>query len=191
MPRNRQTRHQSGLTLLEVLIALLVLSIGLVGMASLHLTSLQASHSSYYRSIASTISLNIEERLWQIANDTLTDPGDCITDDLLTGDGGLAETITSDWRPGATHSSGWAWSNYPLAGIPNVTIQFGTITTGSAPPRQQGPPDNPNGEWTDRWREIPLRITWTEDRFANDASNAESFDYTVRIPCVPEWDEDA
>ncbi|MFU8832281.1 MAG: type IV pilus modification protein PilV [Wenzhouxiangella sp.] len=191
MPRNRQTRHQSGLTLLEVLIALLVLSIGLVGMASLHLTSLQASHSSYYRSIASTISLNIEERLWQMANDTLTDPGQCITDDLLTGGGGLAETITSDWRPGATHSSGWAWADYPLAGIPNVTIRFGTVTTGSITRPNFTAGGGTNGEWTDQWREVPLRITWTEDRFANDASNAESFDYTVRIPCVPEWDEDA
>ena len=37
---------QTGLTLIEVLIALVVLSIGLAGLASMHLSSVQYVHSS-------------------------------------------------------------------------------------------------------------------------------------------------
>lgn len=56
--------RQFGLSLIEVLIALLVLSIGLVGLAALHLNSLSGTHSSYYRSLASSIALDLEERAW-------------------------------------------------------------------------------------------------------------------------------
>lgn len=43
---------QSGFTLLETLIALFVFSIGLLGLASLQMTSLRLSHDSYLRSLA-------------------------------------------------------------------------------------------------------------------------------------------
>jgi len=53
-----------GFTLIEVLIALLVLAIGLVGIAALHLNGLRNAHSSYFTSIASSVALDFEERLW-------------------------------------------------------------------------------------------------------------------------------
>lgn len=59
-----------GLTLIEVLIALLVLSIGLIGIAALHMTSLKTAHSSYFRSVASVIAVDAEERLWIALADT-------------------------------------------------------------------------------------------------------------------------
>ena len=55
---------QRGLTLLEVLIALLVLSIGLIGAAVLTVQSLQNTHSALYTSLASAAALDLEERLW-------------------------------------------------------------------------------------------------------------------------------
>lgn len=57
-------RPPMGLTLLEVLIALLVLSIGLVGVAALTIQSLQNTHSALYTSLASAAALDFEERLW-------------------------------------------------------------------------------------------------------------------------------
>ena len=49
---------QSGLSILEVLIALAVLAIGLAGLAVMHMNSLKYAHSAYYRSIASAAALD-------------------------------------------------------------------------------------------------------------------------------------
>ncbi len=56
--------RSKGLTLLEVLIALLVLSVGLIGVAVLTVQSLQNVHSSLLHSLSSVAALDFEERLW-------------------------------------------------------------------------------------------------------------------------------
>ena len=53
-----------GFTLIEVLIALLVLCFGVLGCAALQLNALQATHSAYQRSLASLIAADAGERLW-------------------------------------------------------------------------------------------------------------------------------
>ena len=56
--------HASGFTLIEILIALLVLSIGLLGLAAVQFQSLQNSHASYERSMATMQTRDLVERLW-------------------------------------------------------------------------------------------------------------------------------
>src|SRR5690554_7063684 len=53
-----------GFTLLEALIALLVLSIGMLGVAAMQLKALQGAHAAYQRSIASLAAQDAQERLW-------------------------------------------------------------------------------------------------------------------------------
>lgn len=55
---------QSGFTLLEALIAVLVLSFGLLGVAAMQLKSMQSSHLSYGRSVATVAAQDAVERLW-------------------------------------------------------------------------------------------------------------------------------
>lgn len=57
-------RQQDGFTLLEVLIAAVVLSVGLLGAAALQIKGLQSAHSAYQRTIASIIATDAAERLW-------------------------------------------------------------------------------------------------------------------------------
>ncbi|HEY9815308.1 MAG TPA: type IV pilus modification protein PilV [Candidatus Obscuribacterales bacterium] len=53
-----------GFTLIEALVALLVLAFGLLGVAAMQLKALQSAHVSYQRSIASVAAQDAEERLW-------------------------------------------------------------------------------------------------------------------------------
>ncbi len=71
----------SGFTLLEVLVALLVLSVGTLGCVALQMNALQATHSAYQRSLASLIAADVGERLWQ-----------------GLGDGQIDTTWLPDWR---------------------------------------------------------------------------------------------
>lgn len=54
---------QSGFTLLEVLIALLVLSIGLLGLAGLQAKGLRYNQSAYLRSVATAQAYNMADRI--------------------------------------------------------------------------------------------------------------------------------
>ncbi|MFZ3024478.1 type IV pilus modification protein PilV [Pseudomonas sp.] len=53
----------TGFSLLEVLIALLILAVGLLGMASLMLHSMKSNQSSYQRTQASLLAYDMAERL--------------------------------------------------------------------------------------------------------------------------------
>ncbi|WP_019568119.1 type IV pilus modification protein PilV [Thioalkalivibrio sp. ALMg13-2] len=64
LPQSTATRHRSsGVTLIEVLVALLVLSIGLLGVAALQANALQANHGSQLRSQATNLSYDIADRM--------------------------------------------------------------------------------------------------------------------------------
>ncbi|MDR5876184.1 type IV pilus modification protein PilV [Halomonas sp. CUBES01] len=55
---------QRGFSLIEALIALLVLSLGLVGVAAMQLKALQSASVGYQRSVASVAAVDAQERLW-------------------------------------------------------------------------------------------------------------------------------
>lgn len=54
---------QCGFTLLEVLIALIILAIGLLGLAGLQATGLNMNHSAYNRSQATQLAYDIADRM--------------------------------------------------------------------------------------------------------------------------------
>lgn len=170
----------TGLSLIEVLIALLMLSIGLVGTASLQLTSMKSAHSSYYRSVASTAALNIEERVWDQARALLTGDGECLSD-TITADA-LAQEIVNTWSAGSTSSMNWSETTADLAGIPDLRVDLSEFTTSSVRRNDVGN----DGDWIDAWDQFTAKLTWTENRL-NDEQSTERFDYTIRIPCVPRF----
>ncbi len=59
----RLLSRNSGFTLVEVLVALIILSVGLLSMATLMMASLQTSQSAYMRSQASLLTYDIVERM--------------------------------------------------------------------------------------------------------------------------------
>ena len=61
--QTRQRRHTSGFTLIEVLIALIVISVGMLGIAGLYLHSIQAGRTSVFRHQAITLAGDIADRI--------------------------------------------------------------------------------------------------------------------------------
>lgn len=62
-PRARRHGSQSGMTLVEALVALLVLCIGLLGVAGLQIQALRANHGAYLRSQATMLAHDIADRM--------------------------------------------------------------------------------------------------------------------------------
>lgn len=56
-------KHQSGMSLIEVMVAVLVLAVGLLGLASLQARALVWSDSSHYRSIATDLAADLADRI--------------------------------------------------------------------------------------------------------------------------------
>lgn len=53
-----------GFSLVEVLVALVVLAVGLLGMAGLQLKGLQSAHAAYQRTLGTLVAEDAAERLW-------------------------------------------------------------------------------------------------------------------------------
>jgi type IV pilus assembly protein PilV len=107
----------SGFTLIEVLITILITSIGLLALAAMQARALQDSHSSFQRTVAVVQANDLVERLWAGRCDPVLFPG----------------AIYSDWRTeniaistgAAPLIRGWSAPNSLGGTAPNYSV---TIT---------------------------------------------------------------
>lgn len=131
--------NQRGFTLIEALIALLVLSIGMLGVAAMQLKALQGAHAAYQRSIASLAAQDAQERLWAQLS---VDDGACPSwgDAKDIGGDGVAS-----WED--------SWAGY-LRGFDNDAAGVG----GSV---------SPSGEPSDDC-DFNIKVSWSESRFADE-----------------------
>jgi type IV pilus assembly protein PilV len=146
--------------MLEVLIALLVLSIGLAGLAAMQLSSLQYVHSAHYRSMASAIALDFEERMWIAVSDG-TMP-DCPSQSTLR------DELAAYWSSQTASMTYGADSAPQKLVIPNLLVTVGNVVE-----------DTTNSPV----KTIPLTFSWAENRFSDEESTTESFTYNARILC--------
>lgn len=86
-------RHQAGFTMIEVLITVLVLSIGLLGLAALQATGLKESQMAYMRSQAVLLAYDMADRIR--ANSVQSDQYDF---DLTPNAGTVAESDRNEWN---------------------------------------------------------------------------------------------
>lgn len=132
----------SGFSLIEVLVALLVLSVGLLGLAALQTTSMKYNTESYYRSQATYLAYDIIDRMranpigvnngnYDVPNSTAAataqattascGSSSCVTSDLAKYDLGQWYIRVASLLPGATTPA----SNY-------ATITRNTATNEAA-----------------------------------------------------------
>ena len=168
----KSINNQRGITMLEVLIALAVLSIGLAGVAIMHMNSLKYVHSAYERSVASSIALDLEERLWLAVADVSS-----IGCPDLTEAGAHFTALDSHWtETAATTLSGKKVFPVELEGLQISVVGTPTVygSAGTAP----------------AYAEVDIRLTWGDDAELiqdSSASTSMQFDYTARIYCSADY----
>lgn len=146
--------RQSGFTLLEVLVTLIILAIGLLGLAGLQAAGLKNNHNAYLRSQATQSVYDVIDRMRSnktSINDYLTsnmDPSvatvqnDCITSSTSCTASNMAEHDLYEWYtaitatlPGASESISASGANYSVvlswddrdgnaANNPNFQVNF-------------------------------------------------------------------
>lgn len=98
---------QGGFSLIEVLITVIVLSIGLLGMAALQLASLRDSNRANERSIATVLAYDITDRMRAnpagvVAGDYLVDPDDPPVAPAVANGASAQDYCVSDFTGTAT-----------------------------------------------------------------------------------------
>lgn len=172
----RNFKHQKGLSLIEALIALLVLSIGLVGLGALMLTSLKNVHSSAHYSAASAIALDFEELLWLNMDLTvagnlpdLVDANGCLKDTTITS---VADDVKKEWQAGSADDD-WNWTDAQRFKLPIESFSVKAMSAEEVPPG--------SGVYK---KTIDVELSWKEGRFANETSG-ETYAAEIVLVCRP------
>ena len=109
MIRNRTspaaTRRNGGFTLVEAMVALIVLSVGLLGIAALYVETLRANRTSLHRTEAVNLATDIADRMRSNRDLPFSDPGfnglgfyDCGSPcDPATGGNAISIADLTDW----------------------------------------------------------------------------------------------
>ncbi len=100
-------RKESGFSMVEVLVALVVLAIGLLGIAALYLNSLQSGRTAIYRTQAITLAADLADRIRmnrtaQAAYGSLFADAEAVVGTCSTtggcSDADLASTDLANWK---------------------------------------------------------------------------------------------
>jgi type IV pilus assembly protein PilV len=106
-------RGARGLTLIETLVALVIMSVGLLGIAALHVESVKAARSATLRTKAITLAVDMAEkmranRVGTLAGDYTIGPGDMGSNHNCADDIDGAATVACNPAEMADHDV-WLW----------------------------------------------------------------------------------
>ena len=166
--------RRNGFTLLEVLIALLVFSLGLLGMAGLLAVSVQTNHSAYLRTQATFLAQGMADRmrannlaLWNGRGSSTTSAYDGTYNSSTAGSTGTSCLGTSSCKwSNVVARDKKLWSNQLVSFLPNPSATIACKPTGTAPSGDaliERPPYN--GQCT-------IRIAWNEKSAEQDLSDS-------------------
>jgi type IV pilus assembly protein PilV len=109
-------RRDSGFSLVEVLVALVVMSVGMLGIAALYLEGLRAGRTALYRTTAVTLAADMADRVRANSSAGVAYSG--------TGPGTDGDCVNgaSDCTPDQLAADDWFnWSNQLAAQLPDGT----------------------------------------------------------------------
>lgn len=151
--RQSTSREQRGTTLIEVLISLLILAIGLLGMAGLQTVSLRNTQSAYIRTQATLLSSDVVERIR--ANLQAVEAGD-----YNNNTGAVEDSCKTVAGCGAGAMAGNDIAEWKIALQTNLPSGTGTVCVDSSP--DDGTPLAPACDALGLV--YAVKIWWDEDR---------------------------
>ena len=141
-------RRNRGFTLIEVLIAVVVMSIGLLGLAGLQATGMRNNHTAYLRSQATVLVYDIVDRMRATRSRTVANLGQ-----LSSYVAGIGESPSGSTDCSANFCSAAQMANYDLAQWKAVLAQALPLGDGSVAV-------NVNGSIVT----VTVAVQWDEDR---------------------------
>jgi type IV pilus assembly protein PilV len=178
-------RAQSGFTMLEVLVSMLVIAVGLLGMAGLQIQSLRQGQSAYYRSVATQLAYDMGDRmrgnLKGVIDNGYNRTG--LTTDYATQVAACA-TAAGCSAADLAKNDAYEWQELVKALLPGGEA---IVCFDSTP--DDGTSGSPSGHLCDGVtptgaNERPLhaiKIWWTDDRNENASANKKRFTYSFRL----------
>jgi type IV pilus assembly protein PilV len=92
-------RYGAGMTLIEVLVTLVIISVGLLGVAALQLSTVRNNYDAYIRSQAAVLASDMLDRMRANRESALGDPSPyAVTFGTPTGTGTQAASDIRDWK---------------------------------------------------------------------------------------------
>ncbi len=144
-PGMTPVKHQSGFTLIEVLISMVIVSIGVLGLAGIQLTGLRNNQSSFFRTQATQLAYDITDRMR--ANPPGLDNGD-YNNQAATADDCEANVCTSAQMAGYDLAQ---W-NQAIQALP---LGAGTVCVDSTPA---------TAACDDTGESYVIRVSWDDGR---------------------------
>jgi len=128
--RRMSAQAVSGFTLIEVLVALVVMSVGMLGIAGLYVTSMQAGRTSLFHHHAVTLAGDIADRIRANPRATFLYAG-------VGADNNCAPPVAVDCTPAemAAHDI-FQWDQQAVDTLPTGTVTI-VFNNGVAPPTYQ------------------------------------------------------
>lgn len=126
MPVNANHPRQRGFSMIEVLVAILVVSVGLLGIAGLQAYGLQANHSAYLRSQATVLAYDALDRMRANIDAATAGAYNLTMSDSPSGSGSIATSDLSEWMTNiqTTLPSGDGEINVDSSGMATVKVQW-------------------------------------------------------------------
>jgi type IV pilus assembly protein PilV len=150
-------RKQQGASMLEVLIAVLILAIGLLGVASLQLWGLRYNQSAYLRSQATIIAYDMADRMRANPNGVAAGYYNNISSSSLPSDPGCISTGCTPQQ--LADYDILAWGNYFVANPPMLPGATGAVTKSG--------------------NTYTVTVTWTDNEKSGAVTQALSYNFQL------------